>query len=276
VAVEKDFFISYTGADVVWAEWVAQTLEDAGYRNVLQAWDFRPGENFIQRMGEALAEADRVIAVLSPAYFRSEYTRDEWTAALVRDRGQADRLLPLRIAPCVLPPLLANRIYIDLVGLQETQAAEQLLAGVQPGRAQPADKRPFPGAGRPAAVGAVRFPGRQPVIFNVPPRNPNFSGRGELLLALRHQLAERATGAVVQAEAVHGLGGVGKSQLVIEDAHRYASDYELVWWIPAEQPATVSGRLSLLARRMGLPSCPAWRSRSRGCLTNSASGTAGC
>jgi hypothetical protein len=173
--VSKDFFISYTAADQAWAEWIADTLEQAGHRTVLQAWDFRPGENFIQRMNQALAEAERVVAVLSPAYLHSEYARDEWTAALVRARGQTDRLLPVRIAPCELPPLLANRIYIDLVDLQEQQAAERLVAGVQSGRARPAAKRPFPGAGRPAAV-AARFPGRQPAIFHVPPRNPNSHG----------------------------------------------------------------------------------------------------
>lgn len=70
----------------------------AGLRTVLQAWDFRPGENFLRRMDEALAEADRVLAVLSPAYLWSEYARDEWTAALVHERGQPDRLLPVRVA----------------------------------------------------------------------------------------------------------------------------------------------------------------------------------
>jgi hypothetical protein len=150
--MEKDFFISYTGAAVAWAEWLAQTLEDAGYQTVLQAWDFRPGENFIQRMSEALTEAKRVVALLSPAYFGSEYTRDEWTAALVRARGQADRLLPVRIAPCRLPPLLANRIYIDLVDLQETQAKDQLTGrrAARPGQTGgPTDlPRCWPASGR--------------------------------------------------------------------------------------------------------------------------------
>jgi TIR domain len=256
VTADKDFFISYTGADQAWAEWIAETLEQAGHRTVLQAWDFRPGENFIQRMNQALAEAERVLAVLSPAYFHSEYARDEWTAALVRDRGQADRLLPVRVARGELPPLLANRVYVDLVDLQEHLAAERLLAGVQPGRARPSGKRPFPGAGRPEAAGVARFPGRPLPIFNVPPRNPNFTGRGELLQALRRQLAETATSAVVQAEAIYGLGGVGKTQLAIEYAHRFAADYHLVWWIPAEQPLTIRGRLAALARRLGLPELP--------------------
>jgi hypothetical protein len=41
-------------------------------------------------MNQVLQEADRVLAVLSAAYFASQYARDEWTAALVRD--QPDRL----------------------------------------------------------------------------------------------------------------------------------------------------------------------------------------
>jgi hypothetical protein len=38
----------------------------------------------------------------------------------------------------------------------------------------------------------------------------------------------RPTGAVIQASAVHWLGEVGKTQLAIEYAHRYAADDDLV------------------------------------------------
>jgi tetratricopeptide (TPR) repeat protein len=254
MAKAKDFFISYTGADIAWAEWVAQTLEDAGYTTLLQAWDFRPGDSFIQRMDQALADAHRVLAVLSPAYFASEYTRDEWTAALVRARGERDRLLPVRIEAVELPPMLANRVYLDLVDLDEPAAAERLLAGVKYGRAKPTGRRRFPGGQ--AKAGGVSFPGRRPQIFEVPPRNRHFTGRGDLLQALRQQLAETRAGAVVQAGAVHGLGGVGKTQLAVEYAHRYAADYNLVWWVPAERPPTISGRLAQLGRRLDLAELP--------------------
>ncbi|WP_416219215.1 toll/interleukin-1 receptor domain-containing protein [Frankia sp. Cas4] len=38
--VSWDFFISYTESDRAWAEWVAWQLEVAGYRVLVQAWDF--------------------------------------------------------------------------------------------------------------------------------------------------------------------------------------------------------------------------------------------
>jgi TIR domain-containing protein len=68
-----DFFVSYTGADRAWAEWVAWQLEQAGYQVIVQAWDFEPGDNFVARMRDALEHADRTLALISAAYLVSPY-----------------------------------------------------------------------------------------------------------------------------------------------------------------------------------------------------------
>ena len=84
----------------------------------------------------------------------------------------------------------------------------------------------------------------------LPPRNPNFIGRDELLLQTRHLLNSGVTALLPQA---HFLGGEGKSQLAIEFAHRHIADYDLIWWIPAEQITLARSSLTLLARRLRTP-----------------------
>jgi tetratricopeptide (TPR) repeat protein len=246
-----DVFVSYTGADQAWAEWIAEQLEDAGYTTLLQAWDFRPGSDFLHQMQQATSSAQRTVAVLSPAYFGSKFGGAEWRAAFAKDpTGELGLLVPVRVQDFQPPGLLASRIYIDLFGLDEAAAATRLRTGLGQGRTRPPGRRPFPGQGAPGGVS--RYPGRLPAIFAVPPRNPNFVGRTKLLNALRGLLQTGDPDPIVRAGAVHGLGGVGKTQLAIEYAHRFAADYGLVWWVPAEQPLAIPGRLAALARRMGL------------------------
>jgi hypothetical protein len=93
-----DFFVSYTGADQAWAEWIAEQLEDAGYTTVLQAWDFRPGSDFLHQMQQATSSAQRTVAILSPAYFGSRFGEAEWRAAFAKDpTGELGLLVPVRV-----------------------------------------------------------------------------------------------------------------------------------------------------------------------------------
>src|SRR5215218_2385862 len=250
----RDFFVSYTSPDRAWAEWVAWQLEDAGWTTVLQAWDFTPGENFVVRMRDALEQADRTIALLSPAYLASPYGTDEWTGAFLHHRQREGRLLPVRVEACELPRLLATRIYIDLVGLGRQQAHRRLLEGVRQGRRRPKEEPGFPGEQRAGGGGSgePRFPAHGPEVTNLPARNPHFTGRAEVLERLRAQLRGQPGAVVTQTGAIHGLGGVGKTELALEFAHRYASDYDIVWWIAAEQPTSVTADLGALAEELGI------------------------
>lgn len=104
---------------------------------------------------------------------------------------------------------------------------------------------------------------REPKIWGfVPARNKNFTGRVELLQLLRARLGGAATAVLPStgkrpaeafSHALQGMGGVGKTLLAVEYVYRYRSEYDLVWWIPADQPALVRSSLAELAPRLGLP-----------------------
>jgi transcriptional regulator with XRE-family HTH domain/tetratricopeptide (TPR) repeat protein len=83
--------------------------------------------------------------------------------------------------------------------------------------------------------------GVMPRVWNIPARNPGFTGRDDLLAAVRDRLLAGET-AVVQA--LHGMGGVGKTQLAAEYAHRFAGTYDLAWWINAEQGGLIGDQIA--------------------------------
>lgn len=89
----------------------------------------------------------------------------------------------------------------------------------------------------------------------VPPRNPNFTGR-DLILERLHKDLREVREAAVLPQALHGMGGVGKSQVAVEYVHRHRGDYDLVWWIPAEQNSQVLSSLTRLAQRLHLEVSP--------------------
>jgi hypothetical protein len=247
-----DFFVSYAQADQAWAEWIAWVLEEDDHRVLVQAWDFVPGSNWIQGVQSGVQGAARTIAILSDVYFQSVYGSAEWQAAWASDpQGTGRKLLTVRVTECDRPGLLAGVVGVDLFGIPEAKAKARVLRMVSEsttGRSKPFVAPGFPGAAR-AMPREPRFPGALPQVWNVPARNPHFTGRGTELAEVARALA---SGATTTVHSVHGMGGVGKTQLANEFAYLHAADYDVVWWIAAEERASIPDQFTALAGRLGL------------------------
>jgi hypothetical protein len=81
-------------------------------------------------------------------------------------------------------------------------------------------------------------------------RDPDFVNRGDILDQIDHRCSEPAA-----RVALVGLGGVGKSQLAIEFAHRIAAGQPNTWvfWVHAGTPARVEEGFRTIADAVKLP-----------------------
>jgi tetratricopeptide (TPR) repeat protein len=221
-----DFFISYTGKDQSWAEWIAWQLEEAGHTTLIQAWDFKSGGVFPGDMHRALQQSGRVIAVLTPDYMESGFCQPEWQAAFANDpTGDKGILVCVRVADFKPDGLLRGRTYIDLVGKDEATAVAFLLERLKQERAKPTTAPVHPPTAAKPATPPPAYPATSSgVSIPVPhylPRLDHFHGREKELAQIHEALRpeKRTWGALIA-----GPGGMGKTSLAVQAASVYSSE----------------------------------------------------
>jgi CO dehydrogenase nickel-insertion accessory protein CooC1 len=241
-AASTQIYLSYAPEDRMWADWIEAVLTRTNFRviprsTVAVGKEGNPAEHELQ-------SASRTIAVLSSAYMHSPQARAVWKVLSAADAtGMHRQLVPLRVSDVRVTEPFTDHTIVDLARMDADQATAKLLWAL--------DRPPQPIRNTLAEAEAPRFPGTIPPVWNVPARNADFTGRGATLELLRDKLAGGGV-AVVVAQALYGLGGVGKTQLALEYAHRFMADYDLVWWVPSERTEEITGALADLARKLGL------------------------
>jgi hypothetical protein len=101
------------------------------------------------------------------------------------------------------------------------------------------------------AIGQVVQQGRPEAArlpISLPPRPVALAGREELLTEMHRLLT---TGAAPRTVVLSGMGGVGKTVLAAEYAHRHLADVSVAWQVPAEDPVVMAADVAELAAQLG-------------------------
>jgi tetratricopeptide (TPR) repeat protein len=217
--------LDFSPEDQLWAEWVAGVLANA---EITVHWvDEMPANPDDPEEPEALAQK---VAIVSESY-----------AARMQESPPAP--LPdllISVTEARVPTALADVPVVFLAGLPEQRAADILIDRLN-GR-RPAEPE--------SATSTLSYPGGDRAqIQNIPTRNANFTGRDKDLRQLRDELRTRRM-AVFQPLTIHGLGGVGKTQVALEYAHRFRADYDIIWWMDCGQAQYVDASLADLGQQL--------------------------
>ncbi|MFJ3795473.1 FxSxx-COOH system tetratricopeptide repeat protein [Streptomyces sp. NPDC090088] len=226
--------IAYVPEDRLWADWIESLVQRADGTGTLHDLTTAP----LDRVDPGTF----ALVLTSRALFRSPGIEHVRHLPFDRD-GRRGAVIPVRIDEVRLPDAyLGQADPVDLNGLDQAACESALLRALE-----------LPGQLPKGGTAAPRFPSRDPFCWNVPQRNLTFTGRSRILERLRESLHSGLTAVLPQPQALFGLGGVGKTQIALEYVHRFAGDYDLVWWVPAENVDNVVASLAELGARIGAP-----------------------
>jgi tetratricopeptide (TPR) repeat protein len=268
-------FISYSHdspehADRVLA--LSDKLRDDGIDCVLDQYEVSPPEGWPRWMDRQIHEADFVLMICTPTYFRRVMGKEEpgtgygvmWESALIYQYIYNQGTLNTQFVPILLEgannadiptPLQSatyHRPYTD-AGYEELY---RRLTG------QPLTLKPTLGTIHtlPPRARSQDFIQQQSgkdsreVIENVPySRNPYFTGRDIILHDLHEALSKDSATALTQGYAISGLGGIGKTQTAVEYNYRYRSEYRYIFWVRAESEVALQAGFVEIAKLLNLP-----------------------
>lgn len=223
--------LDFSPEDQLWAEWVSGVLANA---EITVHWVdevlARPdGDDEPEEPEEPEAVA-QTVAIVSESYAAR---MDESPPATLPD-------LLICVTEARVPADLAAAPAVFLAGLPENRAADTLIDRLNGRRPAEPD----------SAVSTLSYPGGDRVqVQNIPTRNVNFTGRDKDLRQLRDELRTRRM-AVFQPLTIHGPGGVGKTQVALEYAHRFRADYDIIWWMDCGQAQYVDASLADLGQQL--------------------------
>jgi tetratricopeptide (TPR) repeat protein len=228
-------FLSHSSKDKDFVRELYRRLTRDGVPCFFDAESIGWGDNWVRALERAIDECDYIVFVLSPDFCNSEWVEVERTSSMANDpSGLKRKVRPLMLRPCrelpTFPRFLRQTQAIDVSTIALFEENYPRICGG------------FGGVVRDDAILPDRT--KLPPVHPLPPRHrmpyqsldDKFVGRVDAIWNLYDSLFRNRTSVLQGKGVVAGTGGLGKTQLAIEYAHRFGSVYTGgVYWVDADR-----------------------------------------
>lgn len=251
--------------------------------------DIKWGQNWKERLENALDEVIFLIPIITPSFFTSMPCRDEFKRFIEREKklNRSDLILPVyyvssplldieeKRAADEIATIIGSRQYVDWrkirfepptspeygkklaeIAVQIRESLERVQLKVitpEPKKAEAYtdSKMSESMSGREKSL-RIKSTSSAP-IFNVPSKNMFFTGRKKHIEQLHESLKLNGAMALSQPQAISGLGGIGKTQTAVEYAYKYKAEYKAVFWVNADSKESIISSFVKIAGLLNLP-----------------------
>jgi tetratricopeptide (TPR) repeat protein len=241
--VRDRVFVSYSHLDQEWLNKFRQILGPDIRNDRIDYWDDRtiqPGDHWHERILDNIDHARVTVLLVSPNFLASRFIMEEELPRILRaaDDGLTVLWVPL------------SGTFYGPEAMKDVEILNPLQAVCDP--AQPLDRLPAEGQTGQLLdlcrrINKLLNPGHIPIKIPFPTLGNLFKGRENELAQLDEQLRSHGSFAIVQPQAVSGLGGIGKTRLAVEYAWRHQADFTALLFVSANTPEDLATNLARLS-----------------------------
>jgi tetratricopeptide (TPR) repeat protein len=239
----NEVFISYSHKDTPWCDALLKVLAPDVRNHRITTWvdreGIKTGDPWFEEILEAIDRARVAVLLVSPSFLESEFIRNE----------ELPRLIEASNDGCTL-------VWVPLSGRFFDPEMRAKLGPLDARQAIPDPAKPLADLPEDDRIGALLKVCRQIArILNPHPYRQRlpfesigdlFKGREDSLAALRKRLRDSGAAPITQPLAISGLGGVGKTRLAVEFAHRFKNDFTALLFVSADLPTSLDANLASL------------------------------
>ena len=230
-----EVFLSHSSKDKEFVKELHRRLTRDGVSCFFDIESIGWGDNWVRALERAIDECRYVVFVLSPDFCKSEWVEVERTSSIADDpSGLKRKLRPLMLRDCgTLPTFPRFLKHVQTINVSTSSLFEQNYARI---------RRELGGVPQIDLAAVDRS--ELPPVHPLPERHrmhyhslsDKFVGRVDAIWNLYDSLFRDSTTVLQGTGVVAGTGGLGKTQLAIEYAHRFGSVYPGgVYWVDADR-----------------------------------------